>query len=764
MSSAMYVSSGRSSVDVLSSVSRKSIEEVMISRKATSVLSQRKPGHLQAAHSRRDNTFLERERTVPPSLDDITASYKSYLNSTVGGSSDSNMQEAYNTMRDRCLVLTERLMEMEKVAHKIQIQRDQLLDRKDKSVELQTRVHDCSVGLEYLDSIFKERDGDLQSDSATSINAVVRGFLIRQRARKAEAGMRHWRSAQVQVIKSATMRFLAMQKVKMHNVNEISMRRQGTFLTRVVLQWRAHTAKKRPERQKYRAKHDIVKARHLALIMRTALVEWHTLATGVFSSKAVAKSYQQRRRRAELRLLGQQEQTGEPPEITEDLIDAEVAREAVEHISEKHYAFKLSGQMTDWKDAGKIKIAKSHFGSRLCGLVVKAWFQKIETIKGSDEHWLQEHQTRVKMRIFFRQLQIGVWEGWAYFARTRAEVTRRFRHIALEWMRIVFDEFRSSTSSQHETRDFVIARLEQKSRSVRGDPFCAWVKLTHQQEVWRFAVSTFTNHTDRRQKSMMLRWGFDGWKSEAFQSNAADAGQLLASVEDLQSANEALKSEHLNAVAQAERAVAQSKAQLLEKEQRAEVAEKTAQEAQLELQRLKEELLKIKQQKQAQDAMLEARSQIGSAKTPPAAPEPEPAPLEPKPSGPGTMAEVSYEELLLLNRAKWAIDQFQDGKPYVPPQEGGSEGDVELARVNHIVEVLCDASRKNQPPPPNTRLPPMKPPSREALVDTGPELEWDEFLTGLDEFDQGKRAGSSSGGSRPNSRASSNMRPGSRGL
>ena len=35
------------------------------------------------------------------------------------------------------------------------------------------------------------------------------------------------------------------------------------------------------------------------------------------------------------------------------------------------------------------------------------------------------------------------------------------------------------------------------------------------------------------------------------------------------------------------------------------------------------------------------------------------------------------------------------------------------------------------------KLPPVKPPSRQALVEEQTELQWDEFLTGLDEFDQG---------------------------
>ena len=38
--------------------------------------------------------------------------------------------------------------------------------------------------------------------------------------------------------------------------------------------------------------------------------------------------------------------------------------------------------------------------------VLLAWLKLVETTKGSDETWLIEHQTRVKMRIFFRALQL----------------------------------------------------------------------------------------------------------------------------------------------------------------------------------------------------------------------------------------------------------------------------------------------------------------------------------------------------------------------
>jgi hypothetical protein len=46
-------------------------------------------------------------------------------------------------------------------------------------------------------------------------------------------------------------------------------------------------------------------------------------------------------------------------------------------------------------------------------------------------------------------------------------------------------------------------------------------------------------------------------------------------------------------------------------------------------------------------------------------------------------------------RAKWAIGELQNSSAaYTPPVSGGSAADQELARVNAILEVLCNASRQ----------------------------------------------------------------------
>jgi hypothetical protein len=60
-----------------------------------------------------------------------------------------------------------------------------------------------------------------------------------------------------------------------------------------------------------------------------------------------------------------------------------------------------------------------------------------------------------------------------------------------------------------------------------------------------------------------------------------------------------------------------------------------------------------------------------------------------------------------------------------------------LRRQNAIIEVFLSAERKAPNVPGGVKLPPVKPPSREHTPAAETELQWDEFLTGLDEFDQG---------------------------
>ena len=90
----------------------------------------------------------------------------------------------------------------------------------------------------------------------------------------------------------------------------------------------------------------------------------------------------------------------------------------------------------------------------------------------------------------------------------------------------------------------------------------------------------------------------------------------------------------------------------------------------------------------------------------------------------------------------------------------GSTADAELRRLNQIIDIFTSGKRQQVSVPQGVRLPPVKPPSREALPPEDADLKWDEFLTDLDQYDHGRR--NSKSGSSIGSRSASNSRPGSR--
>ena len=62
---------------------------------------------------------------------------------------------------------------MEQVAHRLEAQRDEILNRKEKTVQLQTVIADCSVNLENLDRIFNVEDKETQDDAATGMPTLL---------------------------------------------------------------------------------------------------------------------------------------------------------------------------------------------------------------------------------------------------------------------------------------------------------------------------------------------------------------------------------------------------------------------------------------------------------------------------------------------------------------------------------------------------------------------------------------------------------------
>jgi hypothetical protein len=82
------------------------------------------------------NSFIEPRPQDEQNESQVQEAYRNYLQSTTGGGGggggDHQLMEAYNEMRARCLMLTERVMQLEQVAHGVEAQRDAILDQKEK--------------------------------------------------------------------------------------------------------------------------------------------------------------------------------------------------------------------------------------------------------------------------------------------------------------------------------------------------------------------------------------------------------------------------------------------------------------------------------------------------------------------------------------------------------------------------------------------------------------------------------------------------------
>lgn len=505
---------------------------------------------------------------------------------------------------------------------------------------------------------------------------MVRGFIVRRRITNGKAALYRWKTQQVVWLKTATMRFLAVQRTIDHTVTEMRYRRTGAMLTEIVQSWRIRTLEKLPQRQRYRHKYELIRTRHVAGVLRKIMLAWCATATGKYSRKAVKRAYEQRKRKAELRLITQAEESGFEGDITEEMVVAELETEAVDIISSKHYATTLESGVLNWRDQKQVRLARGHYKRRWMGIVVGAWYRVTPALggEGNDEDWVQKHQMRVKMRIFFRALQEDVLLEWHHVAHTRQEAARRCKRIVKRWFKIVWKEFRDTCLQNQHNRRKVVERMRKVMRALISVPFAAWRVWTVETVLWKDAIDVYTKQGDRHRNRHFVRVHFDAWKETIFKASAHDQAQLLDTIRQLQSANEELKIENEKAVSQAENAVTVGEGQLIEKERRAEKAETEAQALALELQATKEKMLALEQASQQQEALAAARAQIGSAGKHKPAPEvtvevtPVPAPA---PKADGTKTEVSYDELMLLNRAKWAMEEFGKPASYTPPPADG---------------------------------------------------------------------------------------------
>jgi hypothetical protein len=193
-------------------------------------------------------------------------------------------------------------------------------------------------------------------------------------------------------------------------------------------------------------------------------------------------------------------------------------------------------------------------------------------------------------------------------------------------------------------------------------------------------VALYTQVGDRRRAAELVRAAFEGWQGYVKGELADEQQQLADTVAELRAANEKLQAAADHSTDQAEKAILGTETQLEEKEQRAVAAEKEAKETAVALQAAKDELLAMKAQLEQVQKSAESKNQASKTEAEKTAAEKaaaekaaaEAAALPERPTAGGTGSEVSYEELLLLNRAKWALGEFESAPEYEPPVMDGS--------------------------------------------------------------------------------------------
>lgn len=368
------------------------------------------------------------------------------------------------------------------------------------------------------------------------INALVRGFIVRRRISNGKRSLYRWKTQQVVWLKTATMRFLAVQRTIDHTVSEVRYRRTGAMLTDIVQSWRILTLEKLPERQRYRHKYELIRKRQSDGTLRRIMLAWCSTATGKFSRKAVKRAYRQRKRKAELRLITQADESGFEGDITDEMVVAELETEAVDIISSNHYATQLESGVLNWRDQKQVKIAGNHYKNRWLRKILQVWFRATPAINGGegDEDWVQKHQMRVKMRIFFRALQEDVMLEWHHVAYTRQEARRRYDRILNQWLKLVWRDFRDTCMQNQHNRRKVMERLREVLRAQYSVPFSAWRLWVVAGVVWKAAVGAYTKQGDRFRYRYCIRMHFEGWKEIVFKSSAKDQQQLLETIRQLQ--------------------------------------------------------------------------------------------------------------------------------------------------------------------------------------------------------------------------------------
>ena len=99
------------------------------------------------------------------------------------------------------------------------------------------------------------------------------------------------------------------------------LRRMGSLLAEVVFSRRALASKHRPTRTRRMQKAAAVRAMRAMRVTRKIMLAWRAASTGKFSRKQIKRSYEQRKRQAEIRTMDKAEAVGyELALVTEEMI------------------------------------------------------------------------------------------------------------------------------------------------------------------------------------------------------------------------------------------------------------------------------------------------------------------------------------------------------------------------------------------------------------------------------------------------------------
>ena len=167
-------------------------------------------------------------------------------------------------------------------------------------------------------------------------------------------------------LKASVCRYLSTQRTLEHAVGAMCLRRTGSLLAEVVFSWRALALKHRPTRTRRMQKAAAVRAMRAMRVTRKIMLAWRAASTGKFSRKEIKRSYERRKRQAEIRAMDKAEAVGyEPALVTEEMIMEEMNAEAEEQIKSRHLKIQMGERVHTWREGHKSKVGARHRAARL---------------------------------------------------------------------------------------------------------------------------------------------------------------------------------------------------------------------------------------------------------------------------------------------------------------------------------------------------------------------------------------------------------------